>query len=116
MRRGAAIVPIGAHNLVPEMIKELPVYLVAAATCTGFDRSEVATFTEGLLKWWRVNNPTFPAWAKAARICFAMLPSSAPSERVFSLVKGMFGDDQLGSLADQIQAAVMMRYNKRIVG
>ena len=85
MRRGAAIVPIGAHNLVPEMTKELPVYLVAAATCTGFDRSEVATFTEGLLKWWRVNNPTFPAWAKAARICFAMLPSSAPSERVFSL-------------------------------
>ena len=45
-------------------------------------------------------------------------PSSAPSERVFSLVKSMFGDEQLTSLADQIQAAVvaMLTYNKRAIG
>ena len=56
------------------------------------------------------------AWAIAARIVFAMLPSSAPCERVFSLVECMFGQDQLSSLADQLQGSVMLRYNKRAVG
>eukprot|EP00966_Prymnesium_polylepis_P187454 4346007-Prymnesium_polylepis.1 len=112
----AAITAIGAHGLIPEMVKELPAYLTAAVTCTGFNRAEVREYTEGILKWWRINHPALPAWAKAARICFAILPSSAPSERVFSLVKSMFGDEQLSSLADQIQAAVMLNYNKRAIG
>ena len=50
-------------------------------------------YTESLLKWWRSNCPRFPTWAIAARIIFAMQPSSAASERVFSLVKEMFGKD-----------------------
>eukprot|EP00966_Prymnesium_polylepis_P311529 7198444-Prymnesium_polylepis.1 len=93
----AAIQPLslGAHNLIPEMLKELPAYLTCAVTCTGFNKADVPEFTESVLKWWRYNNPSFPTWAKAARIVFAMLPSSAPSERVFSLVEGMFGRDQL---------------------
>ena len=47
----------------------------------------------------QVNNITFPTWAIAARIIFAMLPSSAPCERVFSMVEGMFDKDQLSVLA-----------------
>ena len=38
------------------------------------------------------------------------------SERVFSLVKDMFGTDQVSSLADFIQGSLMLRYNKRMVG
>ena len=34
----------------------------------------------------------------------------------FSLLKWMFGDQQMSALADIIQAALMLRYNKRIVG
>ena len=50
-------------------------------------------------------------WAKAARIIFAMAPSSAASERVFSLVKTMFGKDQITSrMADFIQGSLMLRY------
>ena len=45
-----------------------------------------------------------------------MTPSSAASERVFSLVKQMFGKDQLTALADFIQGSLMLRYNKRVVG
>ena len=52
----------------------------------------------------------------AARIIFAMAPSSAASERVFSLVKSMFGKEQLSSLADFVHGALMLRYNKRNVG
>ena len=41
---------------------------------------------------------------------------SASVERVFSMVNDMFGDDQKSVLADQIQAGVMLRYNKRAIG
>ena len=32
------------------------------------------------------------------------------------MVESMFGEEQVRSLADQLQAGVMLRYNKRIVG
>ena len=49
-------------------------------------------------------------------IVFSMTPSSAACERVFSLLKNMFGDLQHSSLADYIQASLMLKYNKRAVG
>ena len=55
-------------------------------------------------------------WATAARIVFAISPNSASCERVFSLLKLMFAEQQLSSLADVIRAALMLRYNKRVLG
>jgi hypothetical protein len=49
------------------------------------------------------------AWRKAALIVFAIPPTSAASERVFSLLDAMFGKDRDGVLADLIQAALMSR-------
>ena len=77
---------------------------------------DVRAYTTALLRWWQVNSPTIPAWAQAARIVFAMSCTSAAAERVFSLVKTMYGEEQISALADQIQAGVMSRYNKRCVG
>ena len=34
---------------------------------------------------------------------------------MFSIVNSMFGDEQKLLLADQIQAGVMLRFNKRVV-
>ena len=62
------------------------------------------------------NSSKFPAWAEAARIVFAFSPNSAAAERIFSLLKVMFGDQQMTALADIIQTALMLRYNKRVVG
>ena len=42
-------------------------------------------------------------------------PWSHPSAW-FSLVKCMFGKDQLSNLGDQLQGSVMLRYNRRNVG
>jgi hypothetical protein len=112
----AKITPLAQHDLITGMLKELPVYMAVSATCPGFNTQSVSEFSEGVLKWWKMNHPQFPTWAIAARIVFAMLPSSAPCERVFSLVECMFGQDQLSSLADQLQGSVMLRYNKRAVG
>ena len=73
-------------------------------------------YTASLLKWWKLNHPTIPTWAKAARIVFAFTSSSAASERVFSLVDSMFGPERKSSLADQLQGSVMLKYNNRQVG
>ena len=43
-------------------------------------------------------------------------PSPAAAERVFSMLKAMFGDQQMETLADIIQTALMLRINKRRVG
>ena len=58
----------------------------------------------------------FPKWAAAARIAFALTPSSASCERVFSLMAWMFSSDQYSTLGDQMEAGMMLRYNKRKVG
>ena len=42
--------------------------------------------------------------------------NSASCERVFSLLKVMFGEQQMSALADYIKAALMLRYNQRRVG
>lgn len=110
------IKPIGARDLVEGLLRELPTYLATAAAAPPLNHDNIGEYTEALLLWWRTHHPTMPAWAEAARIAFAMSCTSAASERVFSLVEGMFGADQVGTLADQLQAAVMLRYNKRQIG
>ena len=37
-------------------------------------------------------------------------------ERGFSLLKQLFGEQQISSLADLLQASLMLNYNKRAVG
>ena len=51
------------------------------------------------------------AWAEASLIVFSFTPSSAAAERVFSLLKALFGSDQDVALADYIQGSMMVRYN-----
>ena len=112
----ALITPLGTHNLIPGLVAELPLYLTAAATCTGFNHADVKEFTADMLVWWKFNQSKIPNWAHAARIAFSILPSSAPCERVFSLVESMFGTEQLHVLGDQLQGSVMLRSNQRAVG
>lgn len=44
-----------------------------------------------------------------------LFPPPPPRAGVLVL-KWMFGDQQMSTLADIIQAALMLRYNKRLVG
>ena len=61
------------------------------------------------------SSPSFHI-VEAAQIVFAFTPNSAAAERTFSLLKSMFGDQQLDTLADIIQTALMLRINERAVG
>ena len=110
------IQPLAANNLIPGLMAESHIYLTLAAPCQGFNAADVNEYTKELLKWWKVNHPTIPTWAKAARIIFAMTPSSAASECVFSLVDSMFGKSRKSSLADQLQGSLVLKYNKHQIG
>lgn len=73
-------------------------------------------YTSSVLQFWASNLSKFPTWAKAARIVFSLSPNSAACERVFSLLKLFFGEQRDSSLADQIEGALMLAYNKRLLG
>ena len=80
------------------------------------DHTDVAEFTKGVLLWWANNGKDFPTWALAMQIVGSFTPNSVAAERVFSLLNLMFGDTQMSALADMIQSALMLCYNKRTVG
>ena len=44
------------------------------------------------------------------------MPNSASCERVFALLKSLFGDEQYRSLKDYIQASLQLNYHGRVVG
>ena len=97
------------------MKNQLHKYLAA---CQGFTvpKADVDIYSEGILDWWRTNGNSFPVWAHAARIVFAISPNSAACERIFALLKAMYGDEQYSTLADAMQAALMLRHHDRRVG
>lgn len=112
----SAITPLNALGMLADLKLQLPQYLAAAANAPSFDKGSVADYSDAVLGWWRDNGTAFPAWALAARVVFAISPNSASCERVFSLLKNLFGDEQMSALADYIQAALMLNYNGRQVG
>ena len=83
---------------------ELPAYLARSADVDkGFDA----------LEWWKSNASSLPNWSSAARRILLIQPSSAAAERVFSLLKASFGEQQDSSLQDYVETSLMLQYNKR---
>ena len=103
-------------DMLDQLKQEAPLYRAAAGSAGAFDKSSVADYTDAMLTWWRTNGGSFPAWALAARIVFASSPNSASCGRVFALLRNLFGEQQMRSLADYVQAALMLNYNQRNVG
>lgn len=86
-------------NATAGLKAELPTYLAKAADVSPLD-------------WWKSNATELPCWSAAARKALLVQPSSAASERVFSLLKSSFGDQQDSSLQDYIEASLILQYNK----
>ena len=78
----------------------------------------MADYSEAVLSWWRANGGSFKVWALAARIRlrhFAQRPRHAnASSRCLSGC--LFGEQQVRSLADLIQASLMLNYHDRAAG
>ena len=110
----AAIPSLGGREQA--LKDELETYRQAASTAGSINHGDHKEFTEGVLSFWKTNGTKMKAWATAAKIVFAIPPTSAASERVFALLKAMFSDTQIHAISDYIEAALMLRYNKRTVG
>jgi hypothetical protein len=104
--------PLAHYNLIGGMLNELPAYLSACTTYSGvIDMSDPAAFTLAILQFWRNVGKNFPTWSKAARIIFALSPSSAPAERVFSVLKRLFGETRSQTLADMVEGSLLLNFN-----
>ena len=83
---------------------ELPSYLAKAFQVNSdFD----------ILEWWKLHEAELPHWSSAVKKGLLLQPSSAASERVFSLLNNSFNDRQYNSLEDYIEASIMLQYNSR---
>ena len=83
---------------------EFPSYLAHATDVSS---------TIDTLRWWEDHRSDLPAWSSAVRKGFVPQPSSAAAERVFSLLKNTFGDQQQTSLSVYVEASLMVQYNKK---
>lgn len=121
--------PFKVHDLIPGMLKERIAYITACKNFTpttthdrkgeegtGNEDAFVGAYTKEILGFWADQSVEFPTWAKAAQIVFALTPNSASCERVFSCLARVFGKDRDSTLGDQIEAALMLTYNKRSIG
>ena len=84
--------------------RELPAYIAAAEGV----RPDIEVTT-----WWSHHERELPNWAAACRKVLLMQPSSAASERVFSLLENSFHANQARAMEDYIEASLMLQYNKR---
>ena len=80
--------------MIANMKNELPRYLARA-------------------RWWKENEAELPFWSAAAKLILLMQPSSASSERVFSILTTAFGHLQDLALQDYIECSLMLQFNKR---
>jgi len=65
-----------------------------------------------ILDFWKKYSKELPKWGEVASKALLCQPSSAAAERVFSVMNSCFGDQQLSSLEDYLEASVIMQYNK----
>ena len=63
-----------------------------------------------ILEWWVKNEEK---WAAAYKKIVLCQPSSATTERIFSILKNSFNTDQNLALEDYIELSLMLQCNKR---
>ena len=66
-----------------------------------------------ILEWRVKNEEKLPNWATAYKKIVLCQPSSAATERIFSILKNSFNADQNLALEDYIELSLMLQCNKR---
>ena len=65
------------------------------------------------MRRWKENEAELQFWSAAAKLILLMQPSSASSERVFSILTTAFGHLQNLALQDYIECSLMLQFNRR---
>lgn len=85
-------------NIIANLAQELPDYLAAAD-------GVVMANEEEKLAWWAAHSGTLLHWPDVVKTLLVTQPSSASAERVFSLLKNVFNDQQDNALEDSLEAS-----------
>ncbi|KAK2564543.1 hypothetical protein P5673_011993 [Acropora cervicornis] len=80
--------------------------------CKGIEADAIADGVDRI-RWWKENEAELPFWSATAKLILLMQPSSASSERVFSILTTAFGHLQYLALQDYIECSLMLQFNKR---
>ena len=99
-----SVFPFFSAEVLEGLKAELPVYLAKA--------TDVAP-NLNCLEWWKQSEISLPHWSAAAHRMLLVQPSSAASERVFSLLNSSLNDQQQSSLQDYVETSVMLQNNGR---
>ena len=89
-------------SFISDLKAELPTYIAKA--------HDVNPETQ-VFDWWGKNEASLPKWSSAAKKAVLVQPSSAASERVFSILNSSFGTQQFNCLEDYIETSLMLQYN-----
>ena len=105
-----AIFPFIKEDDVVALKVQLPVMLAKLQSITATDMTD-----DAILQFWfqQRNDPAIKMWHDTFIKIAVVTPTSAAIERVFSVLRRMFNDQQESALADYLQIAVMLVYNKR---
>ena len=98
-----SVIPFLNAQTISNLKTELPSYLAKTADIS----PDICP-----LVWWKANASELPHWSSATSIVILIQPSSAASERVFSLLNNSFNDRQEASLSDYIEASLMLQFNR----
>lgn len=63
------------------------------------------------MEWWPLYTDELPTFSKIAKKIALIAPTSAESERVFSVLKSFISKKQASSMKETLEATVMLRYN-----
>lgn len=64
-----------------------------------------------LVEWWKEHGTEMPTMDAIGSIMGLCQPSSAASERIFSLLTSLFTEEQRATLGDALEAACKLRYH-----
>ena len=87
MRRHLAAIA-AINGLAGQLKAEIDTFRVEARSAPTIDHRDVHKITTAVLDFWRKRGTKMPTWRKAAKRVFAIPPTSAASERVFSATRG----------------------------
>ena len=105
LKQHPAFAPGGCHHgLFRDMQGELPKYRQLVKNIKG---------TRDVVQFFKLNGSTIPAFAEAFKIANLVRSSSAAVERLFSMLRRHFNDQQSSMLGDHIEGAMLISYNHR---
>lgn len=93
-----------SDNVIQPLQRELAAYQVLTDDVAG----EI-----NVLEWWSQHSEEIPSWASACKQILLLQPSSAASERVFSLLQNSFNNQQEQALEDYIETSLILQYNNK---